>query len=80
MNGVRRIIFVALLVVSGQSVAEKPVKASPSGSSTQEFTDPLKVKGQTRRLNMLLNLKGRDDIELIRPRKSYRKEILGTRY
>ena len=58
--------------------AENP---EPPTMGSQEFNDPLKVKGQTRRLNMLLNLKGQgDDIKFIKLRKYYRKEILRTQY
>lgn len=74
-----RMVIFCLMLCSGIAFAEEAQQPPTMGS--QEFNDPLKVKGQTRRLNMLLNLRGQgDDIKFIRLRKDYRKEILRTQY
>lgn len=49
--------------------------------STKNFDDPLKVKGQSRKLNMSLILKKKEDeIKFIRIRKNYKSEIDSTQY
>lgn len=69
-------IFLLLLVASMPGYAE----SAGTAQSNREYNDPLKVKGSTRKLNMMLNLKSDAEIKFVRLRKNYRQEILATQY
>ena len=75
-------IILLILVLSGLSGAARSESLSTSGDNlAKDFKDPLKVKGQTRALNMALILKGREDkIRFMKVRKDFRSEILSTKY
>lgn len=76
----RSIAITALLLMM---VYALPARAELGGgsSSTKSINDPLKVRGQTRNLNMMLVLKSKEDrIKFIKIRRDYRKEILATQY
>lgn len=67
-------------LASSESAWPAPRGGEPTGGES-EFKDPLKVKGQTRNLNMMLLLKSKEDkIKFIKVRKNFRKEILNTQY
>lgn len=56
-------------------------KLGRAPSTPRVASDPLKVRGQTRNLNMGLVLKGREDrIRVIQERKNYTREIRNTRF
>jgi len=76
---IRLAIFFSLLTMSNASRSENKASA-PVRTGNQEYNEPLKVKGQTRRLNMMLNLKSDAEIKFVRLRKNYRTEILNTQY
>lgn len=70
-----RILFCWAIFFTATLYAEK------IGGSTQEFTKPLEVKGQSKNLNMALVLRSKNDrASFLKIRKDYRKEILSTQY
>lgn len=80
----RRLLVLALLFTALASRGESAWPAAPGtegDSGSTDFKDPLKVKGQTRNLNMMLLLKSKEDkIKFIKVRRNFRKEILNTQY
>ncbi len=86
MSGMKRKLLSGTLIwgLLIASTAARGETARPEGkglkAGSQEYNDPLKIKGQTRRLNMLLNLKSDAEIKFVRLRKNYRNEILATQY
>ena len=78
------LLFVIAVFLSPSADAKtcaKGQKVRPSGPSNVQIEKTLKVRGQTRTLNMMLVLKNKKDkLKFINARTKYREEILNTEY
>ena len=76
---VRNIIFIIFSINLHTLTAHAESKYENLGR--KEINDPLKVRGQTRNLNMLLVLQSKEDkIKFIKIRKTFNEEIRATQY
>lgn len=75
-----KILYIFLLSLFVVNIyAKKKLAPASEPAKTEEATEVIEVKGQSRNFNMKLVLRSKKDkISFVKTRKNYREEILST--